>query len=112
VAKDFLPCGGWDRDKIKNMYDKLQNHGDYFEIKTDDIVYGIAWRTPTSKLPIFISIGHQIDLSVCINIVSSLAFSRVPEPINTSRTLAKKARISYEKQCEKQQKIKKYVDKN
>lgn len=110
VSKDFLPCGDWDRDRVKGMTDKLEEYGDYFEIKTDDIVYGVAWRTPTSKLPIFISVGHNIDIKTAIEVVSSMAFTRVPEPINTSRTLAKKKRMSYERGLlNKSMKINKYM---
>jgi deoxyribonuclease V len=97
VSKDFLPCGEWDRERIRGMTDKLEEYGDYFEIKTDETVYGVAWRTPTSKAPIFISVGHNIDVKTSIEIISSMAFTRVPEPINTSRTLAKKKRMSYER---------------
>lgn len=96
VTKDFLPCGDWDRQRVKSCYDKLQEYGDYFEIKTGDNVYGVAWRTPTSKLPIFISVGNKIDIESAINIVSSLAFTRIPEPINTSASLARKARVIHD----------------
>ncbi|GKT26721.1 Endonuclease V like protein [Aduncisulcus paluster] len=51
----------------------------------DGFVFGAALKAvSTSKTPIFISIGHGIDLETSLDIVKSLCIFRQPEPIRAA----------------------------
>ena len=46
-------------------------------------------RSPQSKNPIFVSIGHRISLDSAIRLVQSCSHYRIPEPIRQADLLSR-----------------------
>nr|MBC7245548.1 deoxyribonuclease V [Chloroflexota bacterium] len=63
--------------------------GDYSEIKDQDQVIGVALRTKEGVSPVYISIGHKVDLPTAIEYVLRCGGGyRIPEPIRWAHRVA------------------------
>jgi deoxyinosine 3'endonuclease (endonuclease V) len=96
VAKNFLNVEGLTRNLMKKEIDnKLLLPDSYFEIRGDQTnnIYGLAYRTISSKNPLFISIGHKVDLDKALEIVKMTTPNcRIPEPIRQADLLSREYR--------------------
>lgn len=94
--------------------EKLLKENDYFNlIGMSGEIWGVAYRsTNQSYKPIYISIGHMIDLSKSIKIVEKCIRFRVPEPIRICDLTTRKILTEYERLSYKSFDIKDYLKKN
>jgi deoxyribonuclease V len=68
--------------------------GEYAEIVDKDEVIGAAVRTRTGTQPVYVSIGHKIDLSTAISYVLRCCGGyRVPEPTRWAHRVAGGAKL-------------------
>jgi deoxyribonuclease V len=64
-------------------------------LTSDDELVGVALRTRTDVKPVYISIGHRMDLESAVRITLTCSKGyRLPEPIRQAHILAKEARKS------------------
>lgn len=65
--------------------------GSYSLLKDDDEVIGAAVRTRTNVNPVYVSIGHKVNLERAIEItLESSPKYKIPEPIRAAHSLATK----------------------
>lgn len=86
VGKTLMCIDNLNEKKIKNDFKKLCNKGDFIELigKTGK-VRGVALKgTIDTMNPIYVTIGHKINLKASIEIVCKLCKYRIPEPIRNS----------------------------
>jgi deoxyinosine 3'endonuclease (endonuclease V) len=67
----------------KEMIEKLSNTGDSFDLcAKDGHILGIALKnTKDTKVPIYVSVGHRVDLPNAKKTVLQCSKFRVPEPV-------------------------------
>jgi deoxyinosine 3'endonuclease (endonuclease V) len=60
--------------------------GDYIELKGDSgTIWGVALKScESSEKPIYVTIGHKINLDTAKNIVLKTCLYKIPEPIRNS----------------------------
>ena len=81
-AKSVL-CGNFEEPAIKK--------GSWTPLIYNNRVVGAALRTRTNVKPVFVSVGHRIDLNTCIKLVlGSCRKYRIPEPIRHAHIIAGK----------------------
>lgn len=98
VSKTFLNCGSEHngKDVIAESQNKLRNHGDVqilshqfpdgFEIRC-----GVMRTTSSSPFkPIYISVGHMINLESAIELIKPLCQFREPEPLRLADRISRK----------------------
>jgi deoxyribonuclease V len=76
-------------------------HGDLGEAKGstaplvhDDQEVGVALRTRTGVSPIYVSVGHQMDLAAAVDMVLGVSPRyRIPEPIRWAHRLSNQVRV-------------------
>lgn len=74
--------------------------GSYAELIDGGEVIGAALRTKTGSNPIYVSIGHKVDLEVAVYwVMTCLKGYRLPEPTRLAH-LAAAGRLSYPKEAE------------
>jgi deoxyinosine 3'endonuclease (endonuclease V) len=84
VAKKFFELDGLTKEAVKAATDAaLQAGGDSWPIQGESgTVWAAAVRTTQESLnPVFVSVGHRMDLGDAISVVLSCSRHRVPEPI-------------------------------
>jgi len=88
VAKQLLHVDGLSKDKIPDVLDV----GVPFDLVGETRgVLGKAMRsTSRSTKPIFISVGHKINLNDAADVVHQLCYYREPEPIRQADILSRK----------------------
>jgi deoxyinosine 3'endonuclease (endonuclease V) len=78
-----IPTIGCAKSRLVGAYDKLllgPKRGDFQNMIWNDRVVGVALRTQDNVNPVFVSIGHMIDLDTAINLILRLSPSyRLPE---------------------------------
>lgn len=85
VAKKFLDVGGLERRVVEAEFASEcgKTPGSYMLLRggTDGgPVLGAALRSPTSKNPLYVSVGHLTSLKKAIQIVLKCCLHRIPEP--------------------------------
>lgn len=69
--------------------------GSYSEITRNESVIGAALRTRQDVKPLYVSVGHRVDLESAIQVVMAcLSGYRLPEPIRKAHSLANENRKS------------------
>jgi len=58
-----------------------------------DEIIGAAVRTSEGANPVYVSVGHKIDLQTAIEIVLTCALSRIPEPTRLAHQVAAGAQV-------------------
>ncbi|HOX28676.1 MAG TPA: endonuclease V [bacterium] len=88
------PTIGCAKSLIVGEYDAPGNkRGDHSPIFHNDEKIGVALRTRPDVKPIFVSVGHLIDLDTAIDTVLSCCHStRIPEPLRAAHIHANEAR--------------------
>lgn len=99
IGKNLLHVDGLHRDTVKEEFaKKCTVEGDYLELEGDSgKVWGAATKT-TKKVenPIFVSIGHKVDLTKAIELTQKFSKFRVPEPVRFADILSREyLRINY-----------------
>lgn len=87
VAKTLMCIDGLNEKKIKkNFKQNCTNKGDYIElIGNTGIIYGVALKTSDNATnPMYVSIGHGINIKDAINFVIITSTYKIPEPIRNS----------------------------
>jgi deoxyribonuclease V len=88
VAKTLLYVDGLNEKIIKQQFrNECKKAGDYIKLigKSTNKVYGVAYKSSVEVVnPIYITIGHNISLESCIEIVKLTTKYRIPEPIRIS----------------------------
>ena len=84
-----LPTIGCAKSVLVGSYSNLGNEkGSQVPIVFRDKIVGVALRSRNNVKPIFISIGHKIDLETAVAVVQScLGKFRIPEPIRKAHNL-------------------------
>lgn len=86
VAKNFLAVDGLSRDSVKKMIQqaRLENasQDEVPVIGKSGRVWGNAYFAPgADKKPVYVSVGHKLDLPTAMQIVRAVSVHRVPEPV-------------------------------
>ena len=87
IAKNILILNDVDDQHVKSQYSLCKNRGDYVPIKStaNNFLYGVALKSSDAKNPIYVSIGHGIDLDTAIKITLNTCHNyKNPEPIRNS----------------------------
>ncbi len=87
ISKNLLVFDGLDDRQIRIQFsDHCHYAGDYLKlVGQSGQLYGVAYKsTSETQKPIYISIGHLIDLSSAIQVVKRCCQYRIPEPIRNS----------------------------
>lgn len=95
VAKQFLVAGGLTRDAVEAEFAATcgATPGSYMLLRgcTDGgAVLGAALRGPTSKVPLYVSVGHMVSLEKAVQVVLKCCLHRIPEPIRQADLLSRK----------------------
>lgn len=84
VGKNFFVMDGLGMLQVKELsMEKCPNKGDSIDLVGDSgVTHGAAMSTSDGgRRPIYISIGHMIDLPTAVNVVRACCRHRIPEPI-------------------------------
>lgn len=66
-------------------------------LREGDEILGAVLRTQTGVRPVFVSVGHRVDLPTCVRVVLACATRfRVPEPIRLADQLVGRVRRQWE----------------
>jgi deoxyinosine 3'endonuclease (endonuclease V) len=87
IGKTILHIDGLNEKDIKCQSRKLAAEGIYtYELKgTSGKIYGMAYMSTTENSnPIYVSIGHKLQLNTALHIVKKMCKYRIPEPIRNS----------------------------
>ncbi len=92
-----LPSVGCAKTVLVGKYsDPGEARGSISPLVKDGDEIGVALRTRTRVSPVFVSIGHKIDLAGAIKTVLSCAPRyRLPEPVRMAHNLSNKARTEH-----------------
>ena len=87
-----LPAVGCAKTKLVGKYEKPEiNRGNFTYIEDVNETIGAAVRTRTKVRPVFVSIGHRVNLPDSINFVLQTCKGyRLPEPIRLADQLSRK----------------------
>lgn len=94
IGKNLLYVDGLNRESVRKEFDeKCKQKGDFIPlIGNTGVTYGAALKPCENVIkPIFVSIGHMIDLERAIDIVIALSKYRVPEPVRLADQLSRQA---------------------
>jgi deoxyinosine 3'endonuclease (endonuclease V) len=91
VAKDLLEVGKWNRNIIREHFDKFLAKNS-FDIDYIDEIVGKALKSNNSSRIIYVSPGHLISIDTAINLICELSEYRIPEPLREASFAAKNAR--------------------
>ena len=92
IGKSFLFVDSLDRKTVRKMFDeKCSNTGDQIPlIGASGKMYGVALKPRDNVTkPIYVSIGHMVDLPTAVNVVLALSKYRVPEPVRLADKLSR-----------------------
>ncbi|MGQ9617714.1 MAG: endonuclease V [Candidatus Aminicenantia bacterium] len=68
----------------------LNKKGDFLYMRNDkNEIVGASLRTKENAMPVYISLGHLIDLEFSTKIILSASKYRIPEPIRKAHNLSK-----------------------
>lgn len=89
-----LPSFGCGKTLLTGHYENLgQERGSVAPLRDHSEQVGVALRTKPRANPVFISVGHKIDLETCIQIaLKTDGGYRIPEPTRQAHLLANEAR--------------------
>jgi deoxyribonuclease V len=92
LLKD-LPSIGCAKTKLVGQYDEPDlERGCYKYLKQDNQIIGAVVRTRSGVKPVFVSIGHRMNLRDCIRIVLKCGKGyRLPEPVRLADKLSREA---------------------
>ncbi|NOY76565.1 MAG: deoxyribonuclease V [Calditrichaeota bacterium] len=91
------PSIGCAKSRFIGEYEPVSNvKGARSELKDEDETIGVALRTRESVKPIFVSVGHKVDLNTAVDITLKLVTRyRLPEPTRRAHALVNRLRESY-----------------
>ena len=86
-----IPAIGCAKTRLIGEYQEPQStRGSTADLTDKSEIIGVVVRTRTSVKPVFISIGHRMDLETCIRIVlKSCRGYRLPEPLRRADHLSR-----------------------
>lgn len=89
------PCVGCAKSKLVGRHEELASERGSRELLYDENrVIGAVVRTRTKVRPVFVSVGHLIDLERCIDLVLECTPRfRIPEPLRLAHQLASSGTI-------------------
>jgi len=92
-----LPSIGCAKSRLTGTYAKpWESRGSKAPLKDDGEVIGVVLRTRDRVRPVFVSIGHKIDLAAAADIVMACALRyRLPEPTRLADRLVANTRLSF-----------------
>lgn len=94
VAKKFLNVGGLVKEEVEAAFAEKcgTTPGSYMLLcdTTSGAVLGAAVRPPTSKNPLYVSVGHMISLKKAISVVLKCCVHRIPEPTRQADLCSRK----------------------
>ena len=79
-AKTLLSLDGLNEKEIKGLFKNKTVESEYELVGQSGTIYGKAVSSNGSN-PIYISVGHKINLDTAVNIVKRCSIYRIPEPI-------------------------------
>jgi deoxyribonuclease V len=84
------PTIGCAKSRLCGTYENPgEEQGSYSYLRKDDEILGAVLRTKRKTKPVFVSIGHNIDLEISVEIVlRCLRGYRLPEPTRQAHLLA------------------------
>ena len=88
---------GCAKSRFIGEYDPVPDEkGAFSELKDGDETIGVVLRTRESVKPIFVSVGHKVDLSTAVEITLKMVTRyRLPEPTRRAHFLVNQLRKSY-----------------
>lgn len=69
-----------------------EKRGSYSYLTYKGHIVGAVVRTKDKADPIYVSVGHQISLNTCIDLILKTSIYRIPEPIRLAHNLLQKVR--------------------
>ena len=87
-----IPAIGCAKTRLIGKYQELsRDRGSTADLTDADETIGAVVRTRTGIKPVFVSIGHRMDLDTCIRVVlESCRGYRLPEPLRRADHLSRK----------------------
>ena len=91
LLTDIPSIGGAKTHLLGNYAEPQQSRGSASDLTDGEETIGAVVRTRTGVKPVFVSIGHLMDLTDCIRVVlKSCGGYRLPEPIRIADHLSRK----------------------
>jgi deoxyribonuclease V len=92
------PCIGCAKSRLIGEYGQVgPNVGDYSELHHQGEIVGAVLRTRTGVNPVYISVGHKVDLETAISHILRCGKGyRLPEPIRWAHKIAGGAKLPTE----------------
>lgn len=89
------PSIGSAKTRLVGTFNEVGNEiGHYSQLLIENKTVGAVLRTKKNVKPVFVSLGHKIDLASSIDLVlKSCRGYRIPEPIRQSHNLVNKMRV-------------------
>jgi deoxyribonuclease V len=89
-----MPSIGCAKSRLVGEYDEPEaNRGALSDLVYKDKLVGRLVRTRENVMPVFVSVGHKIDLNTAVEVVLNCTTRyRIPEPIRAAHILANKLR--------------------
>ncbi len=87
IAKTLLCIDGLNETNVKKEFkNECKKKGNYINLTgSSGKIYGVALKsTDLTNNPIYVSIGHGINLNNAIKLVNNTCIYKVPEPIRNS----------------------------
>jgi len=90
------PTIGCAKSRLCGSYTSVPQHkGEWIPLRDGDVEIGWVLCTRTGVKPIFISVGHRVDLDSAIRIVMrTVSRYRIPEPIRAAHRLVNSMRVN------------------
>jgi deoxyribonuclease V len=85
-----IPAVGCAKSRLCGTWEPLdEEKGNWTPLKDGDEVIGAVVRTRSGVRPVYVSVGHRVDLETAISLVLNCATRyRLPEPIRWAHRVA------------------------
>jgi len=92
IGKSLLCIDGLCKKNIKQQFIKCKNAGDFVPLVGESKkIWGVAIKTKKIVTnPIYVSIGHKIDLQKSIELTLKYSKYRIPEPVRLADIISRK----------------------
>jgi deoxyinosine 3'endonuclease (endonuclease V) len=92
IGKNLLMVDGITKDAVKKEFSsKCKKAGDFCALRgNSEKIWGASLKTTDNVTnPIYVSIGHKIDLKTAVELTTKVSFFRVPEPVRIADQISR-----------------------